>query len=209
MALITYTDKETLNQNLNVPDVNKVKADDMNEIKSVVNNNYTEFSNNKPNIATANISGAEQTMTATASYQNVALDNILNQAGTLTWSVVNGTATSVGSFKGVQIPAGVSQIKVSSNILFNNNNNTSAMTFVIYIYRYNASDSSTSMIVRSTTPDVTAGKSASISCVPVIVNVQENDIIFLRAYKSLATSSVSATIGNDNRTWLTIEVVPQ
>ena len=40
MALqnISYTNKEALNQNSSVADINKVKADDMNEIKSVVNN---------------------------------------------------------------------------------------------------------------------------------------------------------------------------
>ena len=41
MALteITYTNKETLNEQPSVADKNKVKADDMNEIKSVVNTN--------------------------------------------------------------------------------------------------------------------------------------------------------------------------
>ena len=39
MSKITYTDKVTLNENPNVADVNKVKADDLNEIKNVVNAN--------------------------------------------------------------------------------------------------------------------------------------------------------------------------
>lgn len=41
MALqnISYTNKEAINVNPDVADINKVKADDMNEIKSVVNNN--------------------------------------------------------------------------------------------------------------------------------------------------------------------------
>ena len=37
MAKITYLDKVALNENTNIPDINKVKADDMNEIKNVVN----------------------------------------------------------------------------------------------------------------------------------------------------------------------------
>lgn len=43
MALtqITYTNKETLNEQPSIADKNKVKADDMNEIKSVVNNAIT------------------------------------------------------------------------------------------------------------------------------------------------------------------------
>lgn len=39
MALITYADKVTMNENASVPAINKVRADDMNEIKSVVNEN--------------------------------------------------------------------------------------------------------------------------------------------------------------------------
>lgn len=44
MALITYNTKVALNENQSIADENKVKADDMNEIKSVVNDNYTELS---------------------------------------------------------------------------------------------------------------------------------------------------------------------
>lgn len=39
MASITYNTKVALNENQSIADENKVKADDMNEIKSVVNNN--------------------------------------------------------------------------------------------------------------------------------------------------------------------------
>lgn len=42
---ITYDDKSYINQNANIPNVNKVNDTDMNEIKSVVNNNATELSN--------------------------------------------------------------------------------------------------------------------------------------------------------------------
>jgi hypothetical protein len=40
---ITYNDKSYLNQNLDIPDVNKVNDTDLNEIKNVVNSNYDEF----------------------------------------------------------------------------------------------------------------------------------------------------------------------
>lgn len=45
MALITYEDKQTLNENPTIPDINKCKASDLNEIKQVVNDNYTELGN--------------------------------------------------------------------------------------------------------------------------------------------------------------------
>ena len=46
MAKITYDDKSYLNLNGNIPNVNKVTDNDMNEIKSVVNTNYDEFLDN-------------------------------------------------------------------------------------------------------------------------------------------------------------------
>lgn len=46
MNEITYQNKVALNENASIPDINKVKADDMNEIKSVVNANSQTSSNN-------------------------------------------------------------------------------------------------------------------------------------------------------------------
>ena len=43
MAKIQFEDKVALNENANIPDINKCKATDMNEIKSVVNGNDDEF----------------------------------------------------------------------------------------------------------------------------------------------------------------------
>lgn len=42
---ITYDDKSYLNQNSDIADVNKCNDTDLNEIKSVVNNNATELTN--------------------------------------------------------------------------------------------------------------------------------------------------------------------
>lgn len=42
---ITYDDKQYLNQNSDIPDVNKVNDSDMNEIKAAVNNNANELIN--------------------------------------------------------------------------------------------------------------------------------------------------------------------
>lgn len=42
MAKITYSDKVALYENANVQDINKVKADDMNEIKNTININETK-----------------------------------------------------------------------------------------------------------------------------------------------------------------------
>lgn len=52
MAKITYDDKEALIENPSIPDINKVKADDMNEIKEVVNENDDKFLTNGVNVGT-------------------------------------------------------------------------------------------------------------------------------------------------------------
>lgn len=45
MALITYEDKSAINENPQIADINKVTADDMNQIKNIINSNYNEISN--------------------------------------------------------------------------------------------------------------------------------------------------------------------
>lgn len=58
MALITYQDKVTLNENASVSAINKVQASDMNEIKSVVNSivpNISSQANNEGAITIGNI----------------------------------------------------------------------------------------------------------------------------------------------------------
>lgn len=51
VSTITYSDKVTLNENSSVADINKGRAVDWNEIKTVVNNNATETSTNTTDIA--------------------------------------------------------------------------------------------------------------------------------------------------------------
>lgn len=51
MAKITYDDKIALIENADIPDINKVKSTDMNEIKSVVNENDDKFLTNGLNLS--------------------------------------------------------------------------------------------------------------------------------------------------------------
>ena len=45
MAKITYDDKISINENADIPAINKCQASDMNEIKNVINENYDEYTN--------------------------------------------------------------------------------------------------------------------------------------------------------------------
>ena len=67
MALITYQDKSATNVNASVADVNKVKAEDMNEIKTVVNGNYNEFA---PTVLYNNASGSNTSIVISDSAAN-------------------------------------------------------------------------------------------------------------------------------------------
>lgn len=53
MALITYQDKVTMNENPSISAINKVQASDMNEIKNVVNGNWNELAKTIGTIGTA------------------------------------------------------------------------------------------------------------------------------------------------------------
>ena len=56
MALITYQNKVTMNENPSISAINKVQASDMNEIKDVVNGNWDEIAKTLGTIA--DISGS-------------------------------------------------------------------------------------------------------------------------------------------------------
>lgn len=45
LSSITYEDKVALNENADIPDKNKIKAEDMNMLKNVINNNFNELLN--------------------------------------------------------------------------------------------------------------------------------------------------------------------
>lgn len=63
MAKITYKDKAAVNVNPDIPDINKVNADDMNEIKNVVNENanINEYSTEEKVIGIyENVDGTKQ-----------------------------------------------------------------------------------------------------------------------------------------------------
>lgn len=67
---ITYDDKQYLNQNADIPAINKVQDTDMNEIKAVVNNNAQEVTN-----ITGQILWTNSNPTSTFTSQSIDLQN--------------------------------------------------------------------------------------------------------------------------------------
>lgn len=96
---ITYDDKSYLNQNSDIADVNKVNDTDMNMIKSVVNNNATETSNNTTAITSLN----------TYSTSEIAIGTYTN-GETIYKQTFTGSYTSSSSRVTVNLVSGIAKV---------------------------------------------------------------------------------------------------
>ena len=140
MSKITYTDKVTLNENPNVADINKVKANDLNEIKNVVNAN----DDNVGDLATLNTADKTSLVNAINEINNSvpvitttsATSSILasNQSANLKVPVPAGK--TVSDIIGMQINAVSSKdanwfvCNLANNVDTNNNTITAYIYFV-------------------------------------------------------------------------------
>lgn len=145
MNLITYADKVALNKNPNVAEINKVTADNMNEIKNVINNliypigTYYETSdlNFNPNIVWGGTWELENDGTvlvskssATGSKFNVNLGTVVGEENhTLTIGEMarhnHGFTSGAGNVV-------ANQLSASSPVYFNQNNNGLGTTQIDY-----------------------------------------------------------------------------
>lgn len=109
MALITYADKSTMNSNPSVPAINKCQASDMNEIKSVVNDNYTELTNaiNDKNIICVGLSSnTNVSVGSTWTHYSIPINNTIVSIGSKLTLNTSNHRVIVGN--------GVSNVKVST-----------------------------------------------------------------------------------------------
>lgn len=87
MSKITYADKQTLNENTSIADINKVKASDLNEIKTVVNQNDDNTTTNTTEINT--VKSDIETIETNISTINTNIGDLNNLETTDKSSVVN------------------------------------------------------------------------------------------------------------------------
>lgn len=109
MAQITYADKSTMNSNSSIPAINKCQASDMNEIKSVVNSNYTELLdaiNDKNIICVGLSSNTNVSVGSTWTHYQVPINNTIASIGS--------KLTLNTSDKRIVVGSGVNYVKVSS-----------------------------------------------------------------------------------------------
>ena len=115
------------------------------------------------------------------------------------------TPTGQGSaMPGVKIGAGIDTVKISATAQMQNNNTTSTMYLILYLARCTSAGTQTNL-ARAGEQNILAGNFTTLSCTETVVNVNTNDIIGLRLYKS--ASSGIAVVGYENRTYLKVEEV--
>ena len=185
MAKITYNDKVSINENADIPAINKCQASDMNEIKQVVNENDDKIGELQPNIITAEL---------------VKQISVTPQSGTinLTDAVIVGNKLSFANGK-VIIGAGVSKVKISGNMRVSSSG--SSLGVNLNIFKNN------DIYAASNRTGVGADGYDGIAVSPKLIEVLEGDTIDMRYWKSSSTQSMTILGNTYGSTYLTVEVV--
>lgn len=176
MAKITYDDKVNTSTST-LPNINKFRDVDANEIKNVVNTNDDAYQLQVGNIASLTLS------------ENQNLTNVIIPFDQITSTSPLLTLSS----NGIRIGAGISKVKVSGNVFI-----YAASTSVAYNWasiRKNGVDVTSSITSAN-------GRYGSVVFAPKVIDVSEGDIISL--YK---INSTNDTVRGATNTWLTVEVV--
>ena len=177
---ITYADKSTLEANPDIPNNQKCRAEDLNEIKEVVNGNdeligdlSTLNTTAKDNLVDAineanQKSFSELTFTAYRSTGTIAPIN--------NWQSVESRGTKLtASANGVTIGAGVSYVKISAWAF--NNTNTSGEGFIMGIYKNGQQITQGNAVLTSWYSTAAANQNVTLSWPGTIIPVVEGDII--------------------------------
>lgn len=177
---ITYEDKQYLNENADIPATNKVQDTDMNEIKTVVNNNANELSNEMNHqYIVATVSSSQ---TITQDFKVPFNQTILNSG--------NFTLTN-------------------SNIIIGENINHIRISFSAIIENWAGSTNYIGAIIKKNNIEVSqtinGSPSAYLSAFlpSAIIEVEQNDVIELDLY---SPSGGTLRSGSQN-TWLCVEKI--
>lgn len=195
MAKVTFEDKVTLNENADIPNINKCRASDLNEIKSVVNEN-DDNKLEKSSVKTTKT--ATDTDTYSCNYINDATQKqiISVETGSAfnftineyteinTWKLYNqnGNKFSVENGK-VKVGTGISKVKITATLSIDNQTQD-----IIYCYpKLNGVSLSPWCLINL---NYTGTLTFSTMC-----NVKENDIISCALY---STKNANINAGRAN-----------
>lgn len=177
---ITYADKSTLEENPDIPSNQKCRADDLNEIKSVVNSNddlvgdLSSLNTSAKNSLVEAINETNQksfrelTFSNYKSTGNIAIIN--------NWQSVESRGTKLtASSIGVTVGKGVSYVKISAWAF--NNTNMSGAGFIMGIYKNGQSIIQGSAILTSWYSTAASNQNVTLSWPGTIIPVVEGDIV--------------------------------
>lgn len=177
MGKITYEDKQNLNTNESILKINKVTDNDMNEIKQVVNENDDKVgelnylnTTDKTSIVNAINEIMPNSITGYLSAKLSYTSTKNNQKIPLILSSSKGTKLSITADGGIKIGAGVNRISVNTQVYFFTGSNHQDGKHV-YIYKNSAA------VGRGSRRD--NYNYIFISAGPILVDVVENDVIYL------------------------------
>lgn len=151
MGQITYADKSAINENPGVADTNKVKATDMNEIKTAVNDNDTNISGIKGTLLWTNPSPtssfASQSISLSESLENYNFYEIIYKQGNDTNRCLSSGKIPVGygtilnysvntiRYRTTQESLTGSSITFSDGSVGGNTNNTTCIPLYVIGYK--------------------------------------------------------------------------
>ena len=191
---ITYDDKVALNENSSVAEINKVTDDNMNEIKSVVNNNASETSTNTTNITTNTTKITNLQAIATATFTT---DKTSLSGGVLTFnSLKSSTDKLTLSGGGIRIGTGINKVLVSGNVFFQFDGATD-QSYLWMAIRKGSNNVSTAI-----GPWVKTYSFISLALTPTLVDVQEGDTFYI-----VSLEGKSGTYRSGVNSYLTIQVI--
>lgn len=183
---ITYNNKTSLNQNGDIPAINKVTADDMNEIKNVVNSNYSILFNKiKYHNQCFTASPSSNLTLTTSNITKIPLDTFI---GTNFSNIILDDGNVV-------VGSGVNRIMVSAQILFLTGGTGSNGRRGLQIQKNGVT------VHYCNIPSTETYTGCSVA--PFILDVQENDVITLCGLNQGTTGSI---VGPAN-TFITVRVL--
>lgn len=184
MAKITYDDKISINENADIPAINKCQASDMNEIKQVVNENDDKIEALQPNIITA-IVGEYITFSSTTTINDLSLVEHSKVGSAFT--LENGKIT---------VGAGVNNVILSGQIRIANRSSANGV-YNIYIYKNDE------IVTAGRTAIVGNGLTVGASVSSFVTEVAEGDVLKLAIWKPSDNSCEISSANNGS--FLTVE----
>lgn len=177
---ITYADKSALEENPDIPNNQKCRANDLNEIKDVVNSNddlVGDLSSLNTTVKNSLVEAINETNQKSFSELTfISYKSTGNIAPINNWQSVQSRGTKLTpSATGVTVGTGVSYVKVSAWAF--NNNNTSGGGFIMGIYKNGQTITQGNAPLTSWYSTAASNQNVTLSWPGTIIPVVEGDVI--------------------------------